>query len=260
MHQTDLSKLVVKTVSGVHRSHYGPRERRDENMQINQLVIRITGTTEFRTDDAVYLSDCNHVVFVPKGCSYTMTSSGLTDSVWVDFQLYDNGEPLVLSSYEIQNVQELVAVFDRMERNRMFRKPAFRNYSMAALYELFARVEAQSGVKGASPLKYKTIKPAIDYIEKHYNDPELNNLALAQAAGISEVYIRKVFNNVFGVTPARYITSIRMEKAKPLLIGGEISISEVAEAVGYNNIYHFSKAFKRVTGVTPTAYSKRENT
>ncbi len=260
MQQTDLSKLVVKNICGVHRSRFGPKERRDENMGFCQLVIRITGTTEFKTDDGVFLSDCNHVVFVPKGSSYTMTSSGLTDSVWVDFQLYSTDAPLVMSSYEILNVQELVTVFERMERKRMFRKPAFRNYSMAALYELFARVEAQSGASGAAPLKYKTIKPAIDYIEKHYDDPTLDNTALAQASGISEVYLRKVFNAVFGVTPARYITGIRMEKAKTLLIGGVIPISEVAEAVGYSNIYHFSKAFKREVGVTPTSYSKRENT
>ncbi len=260
MQQTDLSKLVVKKIYGVHRSRFGPRERRDENLAFCQLVIRITGTTEFRTDDAVYKSDCHHVVFVPKGSTYTMTSSGLTDSVWIDFHLYSTGDPLVLSSYEIQNVQELVTVFERMERKRMFRKPAFRNYSMSALYELFARVEAQSGASGAAPHKYKTIKPAIDYIEKHYDNPDLNNTVLAQASGISEVYLRKVFNAVFGITPARYITNIRMEKAKTLLIGGVASISEVAESVGYNNIYHFSKAFKRVTGETPTNYSKRENT
>ncbi len=260
MQRTDLSTLVVKKIYGVHRSRFGPRARRDENLGFCQLVIRITGTTEFITDDATYVSDCHHVVFVPKGSSYLMTSSGLTDSVWVDFHLYNTGDPLVMSSYEVQNVQELVTVFERMERKRMFRKPAFRNYSMAALYELFARVEAQSGASGAAPLKYKTIKPAIDYIEKHYDDPELNNTALARASGISEVYLRKVFNAVFGITPARYITNIRMEKAKTLLIGGVSSISEVAEAVGYNNIYHFSKAFKRVVGDTPSNYSKRENT
>ena len=259
MQVTDLSKLSVKEIHNVNRSRYGPRKRIDENLNYCQLVIRTTGTTDFITDDAVYKSDSNHVVFLPVGCSYTMISSINTDSVWVEFEIYNTGTPLLISSYEVQNVQELVTVFERMERKRMFRKPAYRNYSMAALYELFARVEAQSATSGATPFKYKTIKPAVDYIEKNFDDPQLDNQRLAQAAGISEVYLRKVFNSVFGVTPARYITNIRMEKAKELLNGGVDPISKIAESVGYTNIYHFSKAFKRVTGMTPTEYSKRES-
>ena len=257
--ETDLSKLIVKEIAGVHRSSYGPRERWDRNLEYCQLVIRINGTTEFITENKTFMSDSQHAVFLPEGCTYKMTSSVLTDSVWIDFHVYDTGEPLEITEYHIQNVQELVKVFDRMERKRMFRKPAYRNYSMAALYELMAMVEAQSGMNGQTPARYKTVKPAVDYIEKHYSDPNLSNQMLAQVAGISEVYLRKMFVSVFGTPPARYITNIRMEKAKSLLTGGMNSVSEVAEAVGYNNIYHFSKAFKRVTGLTPTEFAKHEN-
>ena len=261
MSKTDLSNLVVSSIVGMHHVCHDANVFQAGSSPVSTLVIRISGMTEYITDSGeVFISDPNHVVFIPAGCRCSMNASDNNESAWIDFTLDSAGnEPLSISSYEVQNTSELISIYNRMENKRMYRKPAYRNYSMAALYELFARVEVQSGACGVTPSSYRTVKPAVDYIEQHISDAALDNQAIAESAGISEVYLRRVFNSVFGITPARYITNIRIDKAKDLLNGGAESISKIAEAVGYKDVYYFSKVFKRVTGMTPSAYARSVN-
>ncbi len=68
---------------------------------------------------------------------------------------------------------------------------------------------------------------------------------------------RKIFTDIFGISPINYIHKIRIEKAKELFKGDFGKISDVATSVGYNNIYHFSKMFKIHTGVSPSEYIKK---
>ena len=54
----------------------------------------------------------------------------------------------------------------------------------------------------------------------------------------------------------RYLQTVRMEKAKDMLAGDYMPISDIAESVGFKSIYHFSKTFKNIVGYTPTEYGR----
>jgi AraC-like DNA-binding protein len=62
------------------------------------------------------------------------------------------------------------------------------------------------------------------------------------------------FKEVLGQTPLEYVTEWRMQKAMPLLQNGEKKLVEIARSVGYESDAAFSKAFKRVVGVSPRDY------
>ena len=70
-------------------------------------------------------------------------------------------------------------------------------------------------------------------------------------------YISQLFKNEIGVGFLAYLTNIRMEKAKKLLLSTDFSVSEIAEQVGYGDYRVFTKVFKKTEGITPTQY-KRE--
>ena len=55
--------------------------------------------------------------------------------------------------------------------------------------------------------------------------------------------------------PIRYLNMIKIEKAKGLLISDYSTIEDVAESVGYGNVYHFCKMFKQMTGISPGKYA-----
>lgn len=80
--------------------------------------------------------------------------------------------------------------------------------------------------------------------------------ALAAAVNVSTSQLTNLFQTYLNVSPAKYISKIRLEESKVLLSSRQMSIGEVASHLGYSSIQHFSKQFHGVYGYTPTTYIK----
>jgi AraC-like DNA-binding protein len=80
---------------------------------------------------------------------------------------------------------------------------------------------------------------------------------LARAAGMSRSVFAARFKSIVGEGPLTYLTRWRMHKATRLMTAGNLSASEIAQAVGYETDSAFVKAFKRHVGETPGAYRRR---
>ena len=95
----------------------------------------------------------------------------------------------------------------------------------------------------------------INYIEKNYNlDFKLNDLA--HMANMSPTYFSHMFKMVKGNTLIEFINHTRINKAMDFLTKSTSNITEVSLLVGFNNLSHFNKIFKRITGVNPSNYKK----
>ena len=93
---------------------------------------------------------------------------------------------------------------------------------------------------------------------KEYLDQNFTSLitldSLSETVYISKHYLSHLFKEQTGVSPIKYLTSKRMEKACELLSETELPVSEVSKAVGYENPLYFSQVFKRVYGISPVKY------
>ena len=74
---------------------------------------------------------------------------------------------------------------------------------------------------------------------------------LASVSGISEAHFARSFKEAFGIPPHRYLLTRRIERAKAVLRDTDLSITEVAFAVGWNSLGTFTRTFRDVTGQTP---------
>ncbi len=97
--------------------------------------------------------------------------------------------------------------------------------------------------------------PAINYINRFY-DKEISVTELAELCKLSVSHFRRVFKEKTGFTPLGYRESVRIHWAKQLLISDFFTVSEIAHKLGYYDIYHFSKDFKRYTAMSPKEYVK----
>lgn len=97
------------------------------------------------------------------------------------------------------------------------------------------------------------IRKIEDHICHHLNDnnsiPSICNLF-----GISQPYLSRLFKNIKNCTYNEFLTNIRIEEAKKMLLSDQYSIGQIAEMTGYNSQFYFSRVFKSVTGSTPTEY------
>lgn len=105
--------------------------------------------------------------------------------------------------------------------------------------------------------KKKLINDIIYYLET-YHAENIRLESLSSKMYISPAYISKLFKEETGDTPINYLIKVRMNKAKELLENEEMSIKEVANLVGYQDAYHFSKLFKKYFNISPSKYSKEK--
>lgn len=103
--------------------------------------------------------------------------------------------------------------------------------------------------------KKKLVNDIIYYLET-YHAEDISLESLSSKMYISPAYISKLFKEETGDTPINYLIKVRMNKAKELLENEEMPIKEVANLVGYQDAYHFSKLFKKYFNIPPSEYSK----
>ena len=99
--------------------------------------------------------------------------------------------------------------------------------------------------------KYQYIREGIELME---NNSDLTLTEIAAVCGVSEGHFRKLFREYSGENPAEFRQKYRVEKAKQLLLLDTHSIGEIAEELHFSDMYHFSKTFKKITGVSPLQY------
>ena len=93
------------------------------------------------------------------------------------------------------------------------------------------------------------------FIQEHLAE-EMSLSVLSEEFHMNPQYISQLFKNEIGVGFLAYLTSIRMEKAKKLLLSTSLSIGEVAEQSGYGDYRVFTKVFKKSEGITPSQYRR----
>lgn len=98
---------------------------------------------------------------------------------------------------------------------------------------------------------WKMVDFTIRFIHEHYHENITLGL-LANEIHISQNYLGQIFRNITGETFIQYLTRVRMEKARQMILEGRYYIYEIAQKVGYNNIPYFSSQFKKFIGVNPS--------
>ena len=101
----------------------------------------------------------------------------------------------------------------------------------------------------------RTITGLTRYLQEHLAE-EISLSVLAEEFHLNPQYISQLFKSEIGVNFLAYLTNIRMEKAKKLLLTTSLSIAEVAEQSGYGDYRVFTKVFKKSEGVTPSQYRR----
>ena len=105
------------------------------------------------------------------------------------------------------------------------------------------------------PAKSQYLNRVITYMREHLQE-NLTLTQIAREAGLSESYLNAVFKECIKCAPMDYCINMKMEQACYLLCNTDLHIYQVAQHLGYENQYYFSRAFKKVLGVPPKKYKE----
>lgn len=101
----------------------------------------------------------------------------------------------------------------------------------------------------------RVVRQAIATIHAHYAEP-LSRRSLAGAVAVSAGYLTRCFRQEMGITPITYLNRYRVQQARRLLERGDMSVTQVALAVGFSDGNYFARVFRQVTGVSPRAAAR----
>jgi len=146
------------------------------------------------------------------------------------------------------NIEELDTLIENLIRNRLKLKGKF---SGAQDVEASTTAPELKGNDEALMEKIMTI------INNQIDNPELNVEMLGRSVGISRVQLHRKLKDIIGMSPSDFIRNIRIKRATILLQKPDVDVTQVAYAVGFSSQPHFSTAFKKYTGFSPTEYRQR---
>jgi AraC-like DNA-binding protein len=121
---------------------------------------------------------------------------------------------------------------------------------------IYAKIKESRETVYIPSYKQDILNKAIQYIYNNFSNESISVSHLAELSQISEVHFRRIFKEIHSVSPIKYITNLRINHAKDLLKYKNQSITNISIAVGFQNVYYFSKVFKDETGMTPSEYRK----
>lgn len=100
----------------------------------------------------------------------------------------------------------------------------------------------------------KICKLMLDYFQHHYKS-DISISALADTFGFSMEYLARIFKKETGLSPSKYLTNLRMNEAKHLLLSHTcLEVGKIGELVGYKDAFYFSRVFKNNVNMTPSEY------
>lgn len=100
---------------------------------------------------------------------------------------------------------------------------------------------------------------ARNYIEQNYRNPNFKVSSVANYIKIDRTYLYRIFKEELGMSVIDYINDCRVSKAEILLIDKNVSVKDVAYSVGFNDQMYFSRVFKKLRGITPSEFQKKNN-
>lgn len=252
---TRLSNLLITKVYSVSTMHtLNSNNRIVRKRRPNWgLIIKYEGETVYKNQGKEYLSNANHLILLPKGAAYEWTCTQSGHYVVIEFE--SDLECQDLFSFKVTDSDTLLKTFKDLERLWLSKRPFFEMESINMIYSiLLSSIKEHLKASNYTPnAKKNRLRPAISYIINNFTKP-IKNEELAEICQISTIYFRKLFFEVYGTSPIKYIRNLRIRRAKEMLRSDYSSISDIAFSLGYNSIYEFSKDFKKHTGVPPSKY------
>ncbi|HWT73498.1 MAG TPA: AraC family transcriptional regulator [Mobilitalea sp.] len=208
-----------------------------------------------------------HIIINPKEPTIEFIS-GFTDFHFKN--MAPNSIELSDKSYILHTTAELkqeiskhcFTMIAEREGNQVGRYFMFKTHLMQMLLLVMREIAdventEQKGYNFETYNKNYAVNRIITYLNENY-EHKISLEQIAHNMYLSPVYISKIFKEETGESPINYLIKIRLEKAKDILLNSDGgSIKNIANQVGYDDVYHFSKLFKKYYGISPLYYKKK---
>ena len=252
--------LLITRIENVHFSSTHTWARPNPFPRpVDGIVVFTEGTITYDFSGKKITANKGDVLIFPKGLVYSgKRKSGVKNSFYVvDFETDETfsfallGLPKIFTPkhYElfISRFEELLKLW---ESGDLSAKIALKG----KLYSLIADITKKYMQSSLGAECFSKTQRIADYIEKTYSKSDLSIEDICKEFYVSPSTLRRIMLSAYYKTPIKYITEVRVKKAKNMLAYDNFSVNEIAEKCGFSSAHYFSRIFKKEVGMTPLEY------
>lgn len=230
-----------------------------KNRLTHGLVIMINGCNTYKfSDGTTIISKPNTIVYLPKESSYTVIKTIPGSCIAINF-LIKSEQSFPPFSLEIRNIDKYLNDFNATLKAWGTKDNGYLNQCYKNLYSIICNLQNDAIVTTPySPPKTKQLaSTGLDYIIKNISNTDLSVESIANHLDVTPEYFRKIFKNIYGISPKKYIINRRIEKAKELISSNEFKINDIVNICGFSSFSYFSSEFKKITSFSPSDFKKK---
>ncbi len=223
-----------------------------------ELAIMLNGRTKaFADDKGGVLCEGHAFISFPNQVHYFADEFGELEHVLFIFpsnkipefnKIFSKKLPVQpIVQIDLEKILPVINIaLEAQQRKNAYHETVIENCLSIILAHIFERIE----LKDVKKRNISAIQSILLYCSEHYND-NITLEKIAENTHMSKYYISHIFSKEIGISMTEYINTLRIRDAEMLLKQGEMSITEVAFAVGFNSLRSFNRHFFAQTGRTP---------
>ena len=209
------------------------------------------GHAKFLYKGKIFYAYEGDLIYIAYGTKYQSIWFGSPDIEWYSINFHFKSR-YDFYEYQFQILKNYSPeLFDKMYKTYESSYMLSVSYFYQLLDDIYKRLEPT-----VVPVSCTTIQPAVEYIEKNYNQ-NFSIYTLAELCNCSESSFFKLFKKSTGVTPIAYKHNIMIQNALELLAHTTLSIEEISVQTGFASSNHFRTVFFKLTGKTPKELRKK---
>ena len=251
-------ELQITNLTRVEEVHLRKSHRICKARKWDSFACILAGRVDYHMESGnSFTLSAGDVQYLPRHCAYTMDiyPEGLHYIV-CDFSSITEGERKELW-FSARNRQIYEKLFRELNVCFSAEIPERMPLSLAVLLQIYAQIVRDYHPGYISGMAKKRLSGMQTYILRNLTDKELSVRQLAKNAKMSEVHFRRLFHDIYGTSPTKYITATRVTKAKSLMGLSEMRLEDIAAQTGFSSVAYFCTVFKETTGLTPSQYRRQ---